>query len=79
MTDVKNLVRALTPREIDEILRLGPAGALTPRLLHAIDRAAGGLGEGRGYYIYGTPTHQDRPRPFVLRADVCTELFGVRR
>ena len=79
MTDVKSLVRALTPREVDEILQLGPAGPLTPRLLHAIDRAAGGPGEGRGYYVYGTPAHQDRPRPFVLRGDVCAELFGARR
>lgn len=78
MTDVKRLVRALAPHEIDEIHSIGPAGPLTPKLLHAIDRAAGGPGEGRGYYIYGTSADRDGPRPFVLRGDVCAELFGAR-
>ena len=77
MADVKGLVRGLAPHEIEEIHSIGPAGPLTPKLLHAIDRAAGGPGEGRGYYVYGTPADTDRPRPFVLRDDVCAELFGV--
>lgn len=78
MTDVKGVVRGLAPHEIDELHSLGPAGPLTPRLMHAIDRAAGGPGEGRGYYVYGHRADADRPRPFVLREDVCDELFGVR-
>lgn len=76
MGDVKRVVRGLAPHEIEELHRIGPAGPLPPKLLHAIDRAAGGPGEGRGYYIYGTPANSDRPRPFVLRTDVCNELFG---
>ncbi len=78
MADVKGLVRGLAPHEIEEIQSIGPAGPLTPKLLHAIDRAAGGPGEGRGYYVYGRPANADRPRRFVLREDVCAELFGVR-
>lgn len=78
MADVKSLVRRLAPHEIEEILLLGPSGPLSPRLMHAIDRAAGGPGEGRGYYIYGRAADRERPRPFVLREDVCAELFGVR-
>ncbi|BBE23695.1 hypothetical protein MN0502_25780 [Arthrobacter sp. MN05-02] len=77
MADVKGLVRGLAPHEIEEIHSIGPAGPLTPKLLHAIDRAAGGPGEGRGYYVYDTPADRDRPRVFVLREDVCAELFGV--
>lgn len=78
MADVKGVVRRLAPHEIEEIHGLGPDGPLTPKLLHAIDRAAGGPGEGRGYYVYRTPAARDRPRRFVLREDVCAELFGVR-
>jgi hypothetical protein len=78
MADVKGVVRGLAPHEIEELQRIGPAGPLTPRLRHAIDRAAGGPGEGRGYYVYGHRADTDRPRPFVLRHDVCAELFGVR-
>lgn len=78
MADVKALVRRLAPHEIEEIHSIGAAGPLTPKLLHAIDRAAGGPGEGRGYYVYGRPSSSDRPRPFVLREDVCSELFGDR-
>jgi hypothetical protein len=78
MADVKGVVRGLAPHEIEELHSIGPAGPLTPRLMHAIDRAAGGPGEGRGYYVYGRPADSDRPRPFVLREDVCAELFGVR-
>jgi hypothetical protein len=79
MADVKGLMRGLAPHEIEEIQGIGPDGPLTPKLLHAIDRAAGGPGEGRGYYVYGKTVDQDRPRRFVLRADVCAELFGGRR
>ncbi|MHA7279254.1 hypothetical protein ACX80H_05815 [Arthrobacter sp. MDT2-2] len=78
MADVKGVVRGLAPHEIEELHRIGPAGPLTPRLLHAIDRAAGGPGEGRGYYVYGRHADAGRPRPFVLREDVRNELFGVR-
>lgn len=78
MADVKGVVRGLAPHEIEELQSIGPAGPLTPRLVHAIDRAAGGPGEGRGYYVYGRRADADRPRPFILRDDVCTELFDVR-
>jgi hypothetical protein len=78
MADVKGLVRGLAPHEIEEIHSIGPTGPLTPKLLHAIDRAAGGPGEGRGYYVYGRASDSDRPRPFVLREDVCSELFSAR-
>ncbi|KQO03753.1 hypothetical protein ASF21_05815 [Arthrobacter sp. Leaf234] len=71
-------MRGLAPHEIEELRSIGPAGPLTPRLVHAIDRAAGGPGEGRGYYVYGRRADADRPRPFILRDDVCSELLDVR-
>ncbi|KNC19964.1 hypothetical protein AC792_03625 [Arthrobacter sp. RIT-PI-e] len=78
MADVKGVVQRLAPREISELHRIGPDGPLTPKLLHAIDRAAGGPGEGRGYSVYARVIDRDRPRRFVLRTDVCAELFAPR-
>lgn len=51
MKDVAGLIDKLSTEEIREITSSGAQGALTQAALSALDRAAGGPGMGRGYYV----------------------------
>ena len=51
MADIAAVLGRLTQDELNELRSLGPSGHLTRRLTDAIDRAAGGPGAGRGYYV----------------------------
>ena len=51
MADIAAVLGRLTPEELDELREIGPQGHLTRRLVEALDRAAGGAGAGRGYYV----------------------------
>lgn len=76
MVDIAGLIRALGPEELEEIRRAGRLGPLSPSAVAAIDRAAGGPGEGRGYYVYPESDRTGDTRTFVLRHDVAAEIFG---
>lgn len=77
MADIAAVLGRLTPEELDELRALGTQGHLTRQLTDALDRAAGGPGAGRGYYV---PTGSVSPTGgphLVLRSDVSAKLFGT--
>ena len=76
MADIAAVLGRLTPEEFDGLRALGPAGHLPRLLTDALDRAAGGPGAGRGYYVpTGSVSATGGPH-FVLRSDVSGWLFG---
>jgi len=77
MADIAAVLGRLTPEELDELREIGPQGHLTRRLIDALDRAAGGSGAGRGYYVpTGSVSATGGPH-LVLRNDVSAWLFGA--
>ena len=77
MADIAAVLGRLTPEELDELRALGPQGHLTRPLIDALDRAAGGSGAGRGYYVpTGSVSATGGPH-LVLRSDVSAWLFGA--
>jgi hypothetical protein len=77
MADIAAVLGRLTPEELDELREIGPQGHLTRRLVEALDRAAGGAGAGRGYYVpTGSVSATGGPH-LVLRSDVSAWLFGA--
>ena len=76
MADIAAVLGRLTPEEFDGLRALGPSGHLPRQLTEALDRAAGGPGAGRGYYVpTGSVSSTGGPH-FVLRSDVSGWLFG---
>jgi hypothetical protein len=76
MADIAAVLGRLTPNELDELRVLGPQGHLSRQLTEALDRAAGGPGAGRGYYVpTGSVSATGGPH-LVLRSDVSGWLFG---
>jgi len=76
MADIAAVLGRLTPEEFDGLRALGPSGHLPRHLTEALDRAAGGPGAGRGYYVpTGSVSATGGPH-FVLRSDVSGWLFG---
>jgi hypothetical protein len=77
MADIAAVLGRLTPEELDDLRALGPQGHLTRQLIDALDRAAGGSGAGRGYYVpTGSVSATGGPH-LVLRSDVSAWLFGA--
>ncbi|MET1064999.1 MAG: hypothetical protein ABWX85_08510 [Arthrobacter sp.] len=77
MADIAAVLERLTPDELDDLRALGPAGHLPKHLIEALDRAAGGSGAGRGYYVpTGSVSATGGPH-LVLRSDVSGWLFGA--
>ncbi|MDP9884404.1 hypothetical protein J2W21_001917 [Sinomonas atrocyanea] len=76
MVDVTGMLHALRPEELQTLRSRGPAQILDEALLEAIDTAAGGPGEGRGYYVVHGHLWPVENREYHLRADVAEELFG---
>ena len=76
MADIAAVLGRLTPEQFDGLRALGPSGHLPRQLTEALDRAAGGPGAGRGYYVpTGSVSSTGGPH-FVLRSDVSGWLFG---
>jgi hypothetical protein len=76
MADIAALLGRLNGEELAELQELGPQGHLPRYLVDALDRAAGGPGAGRGYYV---PTGSVSPTGgphLALRSDVSDWLFG---
>ena len=55
MPDIEGLLGRLTEGELEQLRTLRPDRFLPGSLVSAIDRAAGGPGEGRGYYVAAKP------------------------
>ena len=75
MTDIQGLIRSLQPEDLAVLLERGPGQLLDRDMLDAIDRAAGGPGEGRGYYIVRGSLQPLERRQYYLRDDVAAALF----
>lgn len=70
MPDIEGLLGRLTEGELERLRTLRPDGFLPGSLVSAIDRAAGGPGEGRGYYVAAKPVVRREFIAYVLRPDV---------
>jgi hypothetical protein len=77
MADIAAVLGRLTPPELDGLRALGPDGHLTRPLIEALDRAAGGPGAGRGYYVPNGSVSATGGPHLVLRSDVSGWLFGA--
>jgi hypothetical protein len=77
MADIAAVLGRLTPEELDGLRALGPQGHLTRALTEALDRAAGGPGAGRGYYVPSGSVSPTGGPHLVLRSDVAGWLFGA--
>jgi hypothetical protein len=76
MTDIPGLISSLRPEDLAVLQERGPDQLLGPDMLDVIDHAAGGPGEGRGYYIvHGSLVPLERRR-YYLRDDVVAAIFA---
>lgn len=76
MANIAEVLGRLTPEERDELRGLGPQGHLPRHLVDALDRAAGGAGSGRGYYVPNGNVNTTGGPLLVLRSDVSGWLLG---
>ena len=77
MADIAAVLGRLAPHELEEIRATGPHGHLSRHIIQALDRAAGGPGSGRGYYVpAGSVSPTGSPHQ-ILRSDVAAWLFGA--
>ncbi|MBX7443794.1 MULTISPECIES: hypothetical protein [unclassified Arthrobacter] len=76
MANIADVLARLTPEERDELRGLGPQGHLPRHLVDALDRAAGGSGSGRGYYVPNGNVNATGGPLLVLRSDVAGWLMG---
>jgi hypothetical protein len=76
MTDIQGLISSLQPEDLAVLQERGPDQRLDRDMLDAIDRAAGGPGEGRGYYIVRGSLVPLEQRRYHLRDDVVAALFA---
>lgn len=76
MAEIAAVLGRLTQDEINEFAGLGPEGHLPRHLVDALDRAAGGPGAGRGYYVpTGSVSATGGPH-LRLRSDAAAWLFA---
>ncbi|WP_285318703.1 hypothetical protein [Pseudarthrobacter sp. lyk4-40-TYG-27] len=76
MANIAEVLGRLTPEEVAELRSLGPQGHLPRHLVEALDRAAGGTGSGRGYYVANGNVSSTGGPLLVLRSDVSNWLTG---
>lgn len=76
MPDIQGLISSLQPEDLAVLQERGVGQLLDRDMLDAIDRAAGGPGEGRGYYIVLGSLEPLERRQYYLRDDVAAALFG---
>jgi hypothetical protein len=76
MADIASLLGRLTPDELEELKAVGPQGFLPRHLVEAMDRAAGGPGAGRGYYVPAGSVSATGSPHLILRGDVSDWLLG---
>ncbi|WP_411375224.1 hypothetical protein ACLH0K_02090 [Arthrobacter sp. MPF02] len=79
MANIAEVLGRLTPEELEELRSLGPQGHLPRHLQDALDRAAGGPGSGRGYYVPTGNVSATGGPLLALRSDVSGWLFNAQR
>jgi hypothetical protein len=77
MCDIPGLIRSLQSHELEQLKQRGLDGELEAHLIDAIDRAAGGPGEGRGYYVVRGHLEPVELRTYYLREDVAAAVSEV--
>ncbi|MBT2512534.1 hypothetical protein [Arthrobacter sp. ISL-30] len=75
MVNIPGLINSLLPQDLDRLQQQGPDQVLDLAMVEAIDRAAGGPGEGRGYYVVKGSLEPRELRNYYLREDVAAALF----
>ncbi|MFH5877703.1 hypothetical protein [Arthrobacter sp. NA-172] len=75
MCDIPGLIRRLEAEDLARLRELGNKEPLEPGLIAAIDAAAGGPGEGRGYYVVSGSLYPVEARDYHLREDVAEAVF----
>ncbi|ALE05675.1 hypothetical protein AL755_09595 [Arthrobacter sp. ERGS1:01] len=81
MPNIPALIDALRPEDLATLLQRGPEQILERAMVDALDRAAGGPGEGRGYYVVHErlePLDHPLRRRYYLREDVASAIFATR-
>jgi plasmid stabilization system protein ParE len=78
MTDIHGLISSLPPEDLAVLQERGPDQRLDRDrdMLDAIDRAAGGPGDGRGYYVVRGSLIPLERRNYYLREDVAEAIFA---
>jgi hypothetical protein len=76
MPNIHGLISSLLPEDLALLQERGPDQHLDRSMLDAIDRAAGGPGEGRGYYVVRGSLIPEDHRSYYLREDVAQALFA---
>jgi hypothetical protein len=75
MTDIAAVLGRLSQDELEELRTIGPQGHLPRHLVAALDRAAGGPGAGRGFYVPTGSVSETGGPHVALRSDVSRWLF----
>lgn len=76
MTNIQGLISSLAPDALAALQERGPDQQLDRDMLDAIDGAAGGPGEGRGYYIVRGSLTPLESRQYFLRDDVVAAIWA---
>ncbi len=77
MCDIPGLISRLEAEDLARLRELGKEESLEPALLAAIDSAAGGPGEGRGYYVVSGSLYPVEARDYHLRQDVAEAVLAA--
>ncbi|UKA61254.1 hypothetical protein [Arthrobacter sp. FW306-04-A] len=75
MCDIPGLISRLEAQDLARLRELGSEQPLEPQLIAAIDSAAGGPGEGRGYYVVSGSLYPVEARDYHLREDVAEAVY----
>jgi hypothetical protein len=77
MCDIPGLISRLEAEDLARLREAGKEKPLEPGMIAAIDAAAGGPGEGRGYYVVSGSLYPVDAREYHLREDVAEALFAA--
>jgi hypothetical protein len=77
MCDIPGLISRLEAEDLAQLRALGKEKPLEPGMIAAIDSAAGGPGEGRGYYVVSGSLYPVEARDYHLREDVAEAVFAT--
>ncbi|GAB3566165.1 hypothetical protein GCM10027405_24650 [Arthrobacter alkaliphilus] len=76
MCDIPGLLVRLEAEDLTRLREAGTENPLEPGMIAAIDAAAGGPGEGRGYYVVKGSLYPVEAREYHLREDVAEALLA---
>jgi hypothetical protein len=77
MCDIPGLISRLHPEDLAQLRDAGKEKPLEPGMVAAIDAAAGGPGEGRGYYVVSGSLYPVNARDYHLREDVAEAVLAA--